>query len=232
MRYSSDPLSKKCHFGHIGGADRNLTFVLQRTAPVTADKSKERRERLSEVDMMTLRELMTDAEFTADSRVPMKKPVFFFRDKISEGGYTLHDGDYKWLRQIEGRKFFLPNMERMYPLSYLQHMSVPRIMAWEIARPVPKVSLGTLGSRKVYIVGHEKEVFGLFPGLLRSDHLVGETPQLGTTFINVFMKAGGDFPVDFRPLGWIHSTDKYWWGRMVSFVLAELGGPLDQVGLY
>ena len=28
VRYSSSPLSKKCHFGHIGGADRNLTFVL------------------------------------------------------------------------------------------------------------------------------------------------------------------------------------------------------------
>ena len=209
VRYSSNPLSKKCHFGHVGGVDRDLTFVLQRTAPVTADKSKERRERLSNVDLATLRELMTDAAFTTNSRVPMKKPAFFFGDNISEGGYTLHDGDYKWLRQIEGRRFFLPNMERMYPLSYLQHMSVPRPMVWEITRPVPEVSLGTLGSRKVYNAGHEKEAFGLFPGLLRSDHLVGETPKLSTTFINVFMKAGGDFPVDFRPLGWIHSTDKY-----------------------
>jgi len=158
---------------------------------VTADKSKERRERLSEVDMTTLRELMTDAEFTEDSRVPMKKPVFFFGDKISEGGYTLHDGDYKWLRQIEGRKFFLPNMERMYPLSYLQHMSVPRVMAWDLALPIPSVSLGTLGSKKVYNAGHGKEVFSLFPGLLRADQPVGETPQLSTTFINVFMKVGG-----------------------------------------
>ena len=209
VRYSSNPLSKKCHFGYVGGVDRDLTFVLQRTASVTADKSKERRERLSNVDPATLRELMTDAAFTTDSRVPMKKPAFFFGDNISEGGYTLHDGDYKWLRQIEGRRFFLPNMERMYPLSYLQHMSVPRPMVWEITRPVPEVSLGTLGSRKVYNAGHEKEAFGLFPGLLRSEHLVGETPKLGTTFLNVFMKAGGDFLVDFRSPGWIHSTEKY-----------------------
>ena len=74
---------------------------------MTADKSKERRERLSNVDPATLRELMTDAAFTTDSRVPMKKPAFFFGDNISEGGYTLHDGDYKWFRQIEGRRFFL-----------------------------------------------------------------------------------------------------------------------------
>ena len=36
---------------------------------------------------------MTDAEFKTDSRIPLKKPVFFFGDNIGEGGYVLHDGD-------------------------------------------------------------------------------------------------------------------------------------------
>ena len=40
-QYSSNPLSKKCHFGHAGGVDLNLIFVLQMTAPVTTGKSKE-----------------------------------------------------------------------------------------------------------------------------------------------------------------------------------------------
>ena len=135
---------------------------------MTADKPRERRERLSKVDMTTFRELMTDAEFKMDSRIPLKKPVFFFSDNIGEGGYVLHDGDYKWLRQIGDRKFFLPNMERMYPLSYLQHMSVPRAMEWDLARSVPSVSLGILGARKVHSGGHGREIFGLFPGLFRS----------------------------------------------------------------
>ena len=91
---------------------------------------------------------------------------------------------------------------------------------------------GILGARKVHPAGHGKEVFGLFPGLLRSEYPVGETPQLSTTFINQFMKVRGDFPVDFRPLGWVHSSDKAWWGKMVGFVLAELEGLLDQVRLY
>ena len=156
MRYSSNPLSKKCHFGHIGGADHNLTFVLQKTAPVTTDKSKERKERLSKVDMGTFREIMTDADFKTDSRVPLKKPVFFFGDNIGEDDSILHDGDYKWLRQIGDRKFFLPNMERMYPLSYLQHMSVPHVCpsgnGMGSCRSVPSVSLGILGARKVHSV--------------------------------------------------------------------------------
>ena len=34
VRYSLNPLSKKCHFGHIGGADPNLMFVFQVAAPI------------------------------------------------------------------------------------------------------------------------------------------------------------------------------------------------------
>ena len=149
---------------------------------MTTDKSKERRERISKVDMRTFREIMTDGEFETDSRTSLKKPVFF-RDNIGEDCSILHDGDYKWLRQIGVRKFFLPNMERMHPLSYLQHMSVPRAMEWELARLVPNVSLGILGTRKVHPAGHGREVFGLFPGLLRSDYPVGETPQLSTCLL-------------------------------------------------
>ena len=117
VRYSSNPLSKKCHFGHIGGADRNLTFVLQKTAPVTTGKSKERKERISKASMVTLREIISDGLFETDSRTPLRKPVFFFGDDIDEEYRILYDGDYKWLHQIGDRRFFLPNIERMYPLS-------------------------------------------------------------------------------------------------------------------
>jgi len=120
----------------------------------------------------------------------------------------LHDGDYKWLRQIGDKKFFLPNMERMYPLFYLQHMSVHRAMEWDLTRSVSDVSLGILGAKNVHSGGHGKEIFDLFPGLLRSEYAIGETPRLGTTFINQFIKVRGDFPVNFRPLEWVHSSDK------------------------
>jgi len=74
-----------------------------------------------------------------------------------------------------------------------------------------------------YPAGYEKDVLGLFSGLVRPAYLKGETPQLVATFINQFLKVRGDFPVDFRPLGWVHSTGKSWWGGMVGFVLIELG---------
>ena len=98
MRYSSNPLSKKCHFGYVGGADRNLTFVLQKTAHVTTGKSKEQKERISKASMVTLWEIISDGLFETDSRTTLRKPVFLFGDAINEDDRILHDGDYKWLR--------------------------------------------------------------------------------------------------------------------------------------
>ena len=84
MRYSSSPLSKKWHFGHIGGADPNLTSVLPRTALVFALKSRERRDRLRNPSMLTFWEIMTNGLFESDTRVVLKKPDFFFGDATIE----------------------------------------------------------------------------------------------------------------------------------------------------
>ena len=62
---------------------------------------------------------------------------------------------------------------------------------------------------------------------------MGETPQQVTTFINQFMVVKGDFPKsEFRVLEWIHSFEKSWWSRMVSFVLDELKELLMRFRLY
>ena len=118
---------------------------------------------------------MTDGRFESDSRVALKKPDFFFDDVIAEDDRILYDGECKWLCQIEDRKFFLSNMERMYPLAYLQHMSVHRIMEWDLSKSLSDVSLGKLGMNKAYPVGHERDVLGLQPGLVRAEYPTGET---------------------------------------------------------
>jgi len=80
--------------------------------------------------MLTLREIISDGRFESNSRALLRKPEFFFGDSIEEDEAALYDGDYKWLRQIGNMRFFLPNMERMYPLAYLQHISVCQTMDW------------------------------------------------------------------------------------------------------
>ena len=86
---------------------------------MTTGKSKDLKDRISKASMLTLREILSDGQFESDSRTLLRKPAFFFGDSIEEDEAALHDGNYKWLRQIGDRKFFLPNMERMYPLAYL-----------------------------------------------------------------------------------------------------------------
>ena len=61
----------------------------------------------------------------------------------------MHDGDYKWLSQIGDRRFFLPNMVRMYLMSYLQHMSIHYAMDWDLSQFVSGVSLGRLGAKEI-----------------------------------------------------------------------------------
>ena len=61
--------------------------------------------------MQTLREILSDGQFESDSRTLIRKPAFFFGDSIEEDETVLYDGNYKWLRRIGDRKFFLANMD-------------------------------------------------------------------------------------------------------------------------
>jgi len=85
---------------------------------VTIGKSKERKERITKARMLTLREIISDGLIESDSRTLLRKPGFVFGDAIEEDDRILYDGDYKWLRQIGDRRFFLPNIERciLYPI--------------------------------------------------------------------------------------------------------------------
>ena len=67
--------------------------------------------------MLTLREIISDGRFESNFGTLLRKPTFFFGDAITEDDRILC-GDYKWLHQIGDRRFFLPNIERMYLLSY------------------------------------------------------------------------------------------------------------------
>ena len=93
VRYSSNSLSKKCHFGHVGGANLNLMFVLRMTTLVFTLKLREGPDRLGNPNMLTLREIMTDGQFESNSRVTLKKPDYFFSDAITEDDRILYDGD-------------------------------------------------------------------------------------------------------------------------------------------
>ena len=80
---------------HVGRVDLNLTFVLQRTAPVTTGKSKERKNMISSASMLTLREILSDGRFESDFGTLLSKPAFFVGDATMEDDRIFYDGDYK-----------------------------------------------------------------------------------------------------------------------------------------
>ena len=58
VRYSLNSLTKRNHFGHIGGADPNVLFSLRKTAPVFTGASDERQACLIKGSVFTLRGLI------------------------------------------------------------------------------------------------------------------------------------------------------------------------------
>lgn len=80
---------------------------------------------------------------------------------------------------------FLLNMERSYPLSYLQTISIPRKMEWHLIEPQDWVLLGGLGSTMVFSTTIGKHITGVLPGLLKKDYPVGETLKTASTFFKL-----------------------------------------------
>ena len=72
-------------------------------------------------------------EIWVTDRCLLRKLVFLFGDAIEENEDVLFDGNYKWLC-LGGDHFFLPIMEQKFPLLYLQSMSLPQYMDWDLVR--------------------------------------------------------------------------------------------------
>ena len=89
VRYSLNPLTKKNHFSHIGGADPNVLFSLQKITPIFTGTSEERQARLTRGSVSALRELISDGRFESVNRHLLRKPVFLFGDAIDENEEVL-----------------------------------------------------------------------------------------------------------------------------------------------
>lgn len=64
-------------------------------------------------------------------------------------------------------------------------------------------------------------------------HIVGETAIRLETFINEFISKDGQYPShNFRTSGWIRSSKKMWWGRLVGYMLDTHEQVPKEIGLY
>ena len=84
VRYSSSPLSKWCHFGHVGRLEPNVVFSLRKMVPMFIGRDKERQARLTQASSLTIRKLLSDRRLESDVRTLLRNPDFFFGDSIKE----------------------------------------------------------------------------------------------------------------------------------------------------
>ena len=82
-------------------------------------------------------------------------------------------------------------MERTYPLAYLQHISVRRIIDWDLVKSYSRVSLGKIAAYEAYTVKHGRCVLGLHPGLVRTEYPKGETPPAWSYLPSTIPGGGG-----------------------------------------
>ena len=78
-----------------------------------------------------------DGRLESEARSLFKKLDFLFAE-------LMLDGSYKWLRRLGERRFFLPDMERMFFLSFIQPLSLYRSMEWDLTEEQSKASLGQI----------------------------------------------------------------------------------------
>jgi len=124
-------------------------------------------------------------------------------------------------------------MKRMFSLPFKQPLSLHRSMELDLTEEHSEVSLGQIFHHTAVSVDHDKNVIRLLSGSLEVEYPAGETLHQALMFINQFMDVKGDFPpLVFRALELVHSFDKYWWSKMVSFILENLKDELLQTGLY
>ena len=120
MKYSSTPLARRRHFGHVGRPDSDVISKLDKNVPAFTGKNREWRAKLNQASSQTLQELIKDGRLESEARPLFKKPEFLFGDSINEDAGKILDSNYKWLRWLGECCFILPDMERMFYLSFIQ----------------------------------------------------------------------------------------------------------------
>ena len=160
-----ESLTKRNHFKHVGGVDPNLLFSLWKTIPAFTGTNEEHQACLIKGAASMLQELISDGRFESNDHHQFSKPVFLFGDAIKEDEEILFDGNYKWFHQIREYRFFLPNMERMFPLSCLH----PRLFPddWDLVRAQSGIAIGRISNSAAFSVGHSREVLALFPNSMK-----------------------------------------------------------------
>jgi len=81
--------------------------------------------------------------------------------------------------------------------------------------------------------GPPRSVISLRQGNIGREVHVGENPAKVPTFLNQFVKLGGNYPAtNLRMPGWMCSFKQQWWSDLIMYVLDVFNADLKRLGLH
>lgn len=133
VNYFNDTLPKRNYFDYRGGRDGTIQFYFKEPMPTFAPGSnKNNIERLYQSSQTTHRKLIIDVPLKGLNRYLLEKSIFLFGDRVTVSDETLYVDEHKWFWEVEGVRMFLFDIAKSYPLVYLQKLSVPCLIDWNI----------------------------------------------------------------------------------------------------
>ena len=106
-------------------------------------------------------------------------------------------------------------------------------MNWGVSRWTKSVHVRVLTLGSFIKSGPPRSVVGLHLGNIGHEAHVGENPTKVPTFLNQFVKAGGNYPATkFLTLGWVCSFKWHRWSSLTMYVLDVFETDLKRLGLH
>ncbi|XP_020265152.1 uncharacterized protein LOC109840790 [Asparagus officinalis] len=177
------------------------------------DRSDESCRLIREGGRHCLRQLITDASFTADSTSTqaLRKPSFLFGDHVEDPA-TLTLTEEHWLNLDEGALLYIPSIPRQYSFTHLRGQAVGRQMSWDLTKDAERVPCGYTSHHKTPGSSGYHDIRGLRPGIVGLDTAPPcEVSAAAPTVSNRLALLGRRLPPpEPRCYGWASSLAKGW----------------------
>lgn len=196
--------------GFHGGLDINNTFVHKASYPIVTERNDVCKHRLEELSALILCAIVSDKQFETDAGELLTKPLYFFGDSIKEDDDFMLGGEERWLCVIYDIIIFLLGMSYHTGLPIFSLPLSPKQMNWSLVSTVKGVTLGKFTHSNVAAAREDRGVVHLLLSFVQRDYPQSENPWRTKMFINKYLVAGGDYPVEMRTEGWVFSTNKEW----------------------
>src|SRR4051812_22876661 len=143
----------------------------------------------------------------------MVKARFMFGDHVATNEAGMETDAVRWVREVDGERYFLPPRLGHYSITRLSRRALPRRADWALTYIAYGVMTGELVHSGAVSRPH-REVLGLQSGSLCAELSGNDTAVQARIFMNHFAQTGHvNYPARPRLPGWVLAHDGDWWPR-------------------